>query len=89
MRKSVCIQNKLGYVEGGTGEARILCDSILSRWYPYSHETGITHQAGLLPPGEGNGNPPQDSCLENPHGQRSLAGYSSWGHTKLDTAEAT
>ena len=23
------------------------------------------------------------------HGQRSLAGYSSWGHTKLGTAEAT
>ena len=27
-------------------------------------------------PGEGNGNPLQYSCLENPHGQRSLAGYS-------------
>ena len=26
-------------------------------------------------PGEGNGNPLQYSCLENPHGQRSLAGY--------------
>ena len=39
---------------------------------------------GLIPglgrfPGEGNGNPLQFSCLENP-GQRSLAGYSSWGH---------
>ena len=29
--------------------------------------------------GEGNGNPLQYSCLENPHGQRSLAGYSPWG----------
>ena len=28
-------------------------------------------------PGERNGNPLQDSCLENPHGQKSLAGYSS------------
>ena len=27
-------------------------------------------------PGEGNSNPLQYSCLENPHGQRSLAGYS-------------
>ena len=27
-------------------------------------------------PGEGHGNPLQHSCLENPHGQRSLAGYS-------------
>ena len=25
-------------------------------------------------PGEGNGNPLQYSCLENPHGQRSLVG---------------
>ena len=27
-------------------------------------------------PGEGHGNPLQYSCLENPHGQRSLVGYS-------------
>ena len=27
-------------------------------------------------PGEGNGNPLQYSCLENPHGQKSLVGYS-------------
>ena len=26
--------------------------------------------------GGGNGNPLQYSCLENPHGQRSLVGYS-------------
>jgi len=30
-------------------------------------------------PGEENGNPLQYSCLENPHGQRSLAGYNPWG----------
>ena len=30
-------------------------------------------------PGEGHGNPPQYSCLENPYGQRSLAGYNLWG----------
>ena len=28
-------------------------------------------------PGGGHGNPLQYSCLENPHGQRSLAGYSA------------
>ena len=39
------------------------------------------------PPGEGNGNPLQHSCLENPHGQRSLAGYSPWGHKQLDPTE--
>ena len=31
-------------------------------------------------PEAGHGNPLQYSCLENPHGQRSLAGYSPWGH---------
>ena len=31
-------------------------------------------------PGEGHGNPLQSSCLKNPHGQRSLEGYSPWGH---------
>ena len=27
------------------------------------------------------------SCLENPHRQRSLAGYSLWGHNDSDTSE--
>ena len=35
-------------------------------------------------PGEGNGNPLCYSCLENPCGQRSLAGYSPWGCKELD-----
>ena len=30
-------------------------------------------------PGGGHGKPLQYSCLENPHGQRSLAGHSPWG----------
>ena len=38
-------------------------------------------------PGGGCGNPFQYSCLENPHGQRSLVGYSSWGHKESDTTE--
>ena len=38
-------------------------------------------------PGEGLGNPFQCSCLENPHGHRSLAGYSPWGHKELDMTE--
>ena len=32
-------------------------------------------------------NPLQYSCLENPHGQRSLVGYSPWGHKESDTTE--
>ena len=35
----------------------------------------------------GHGNRLQYSCLENPHGQRSLVGYSTWGHKELDTTE--
>ena len=40
---------------------------------------------GLIPgsgrsPGEEHGNPLQYSCLENPHGPRSLVDYSPWGH---------
>ena len=38
-------------------------------------------------PGGGHGNPPQYSCLENPHRQRSLVGYSPWGRTELDMIE--
>ena len=37
-------------------------------------------------PGEGNGNPLQCSCLENPM-DRSLAGYSLWGRKKSDMTE--
>ena len=37
--------------------------------------------------GEGNGNLLQYSCLENPHGQSSLVGYSPWGHTESDMTE--
>ena len=47
---------------------------------------------GLIPglgrsPGGGHGNPLQYSCLENPHGLRSLAGYSPWGCKESDMTE--
>ena len=38
-------------------------------------------------PGGGHGNPLQYSCLENPHGQRSLECYSPWGSKELDRTE--
>ena len=38
-------------------------------------------------PGGGNGNPFQYSCLENPHGQGSLAGYSPWNHKESNMTE--
>ena len=36
-------------------------------------------------PGGGHGNPFQYSCLENLHGQKSLAGYSPWDQKKSQT----
>ena len=38
-------------------------------------------------PGGGRDNPLQYSCLEKPHGHRSLAGYSPWDCKELDTTE--
>ena len=37
--------------------------------------------------GAGHRNRLQYSCLENPHGQRSLAGYSPWGCKECDNTE--
>ena len=47
---------------------------------------------GLIPgleesPGGGHGYPLQYSCLENPHGQRSLAGYHPQGCQESDMIE--
>ena len=51
-----------------------------------------TRDMGSIPrleksPGGGHSNPLQYYCLEIPHGQRSLAGYSPWGHKELATTE--
>ena len=53
---------------------------------------GDAREAGLIPglvrsPGGGHGNPLQYSCLESPHGQRSLVGYSPWGSKESDMTE--
>ena len=37
----------------------------------------------------GHGNSVQYSSLENPHGQKSLVGYSLQGHKELDMTEVT
>ena len=52
----------------------------------------FTYNAGdlaLIPrlgrfPGGGHGNPLQYTCLENPHGQRRLAGFCPWGCKELN-----
>ena len=53
---------------------------------------GDIRDTGLIPgwgrpPGERHGNPPECSCLENPHGQRSLSGCSPEGCTEADMTE--
>ena len=46
-------------------------------------DMGSIPGSGRAPAGR-HGNPVQYSCLENPHGQRSLAGYGLWDHKELD-----
>ena len=55
-------------VPGGTDSKESACNM---------RDLGLNPRQGRSP-GEGHGNPLQYSCLENPHGQRSLAGYSPW-----------
>ena len=57
-------------------------------------KAGDIGDADLIPgwgrfPGWGHSNPLQHSSLENPHGQRSLAGYSPQGGKELKVTEAT
>ena len=49
---------------------------------PAKQETPVQPLGQEDSPGGGNGNPLQYSGLENPHGQRSLAGYSPQGCTE-------
>ena len=49
-------------------------------------DLGLISELGRSP-GGGHDNPLQYAYLENPHGQRSLVGYSPWGHKQLETTE--
>ena len=51
-----------------------------------AEDLGSIPGLGRSPRG-GHGNPLQYSCQENPHGQRSLVGYSPCGHKESDTTE--
>ena len=51
-----------------------------------SGDPSLIPGSGRSPRG-GHDNLLQYSCLKNPHGQRSLAGYSPWGRKELDTTE--
>ena len=54
---------------------------------PTMQETWVRSLDWEDPLKEGIGNPLQYSCLENPHGQKSLVGYSPWGRKESDTTE--
>ena len=49
-------------------------------------DLGLTPGLGRSP-GGGHDHSLQYSCLESPHGQRSLVDYSAWGGKELDTIE--
>ena len=75
----------------GQAKSKMYRERIL--WWLNSKEsTCNVGDLGSIPalgrsPGGEHGNPLQYSCLENPHGQRNLAGYSPWGHKESDTTE--
>ena len=53
---------------------------------------GASRDLGWIPgsrrsPEGRHGYPLQYSCLENPHGQQSVVGYSPWGCKESDTTE--
>ena len=66
----------LGFLGSSAGK-----ESACNEWDP-----GSIPGLGRSPGGE-HGNPLQYSCLENPHGQRSLVGYSPWGCRKSGMTE--
>ena len=67
---------------GGTGGKEVAC-----KYRRNVSDVGSNGGLGRSPGGGGHGNPLQYSCLKNPHGQRSLAGYSPWDCKELDTTE--
>ena len=74
----ICITTCTGFPGGSDGK----------------ESTSNARDLGSIPglgrsPGGGHGNPLQYSCLENPHGQRSLVGYSPWGCKESDMTKHT
>ena len=49
-------------------------------------DLGLIPGSGRSPRG-GHGSPLKYSCLENPHGQKSLVGHNPWGRKESDTTK--
>ena len=73
--------------------ALVLCPSqVVQMVKNLPASAGDIRDEGSIPglgrsPGGGHGTPLQRSCLENPHGQRSLVDYSPWGRKESDMIE--
>ena len=81
-----CLENPMG---GGAWWAAVHgVDRSRTRLSDFTFFTFTSHFS-LSCIGEGNGNPLQRSCLENPRDGRSLVGFCLWGRTESDTTEAT
>ena len=72
----ICISPSSGFL-GSTAGKESTCNM---------GDLGSIPGLGRSPRG-GHGNPLQYSFLENPHGQRSLAGFSTWGCKESDMTE--
>ena len=74
-----CIMKNLGFPGGSDGKESA-CNA---------EDLGLIPGSGRFP-GKGNGNPGIVFPVFLPgefHGQKSLVGYSPWGHKELDTTE--
>ena len=78
IKYSICRSKLLGFLGGSDGKESA-CSAGDLGWIP-----GLGRFAG-----GGHGNPLQYSCLESPHGQRSLSGYSPWGSQRVGHNWAT
>ena len=74
------LSSVLSYISGFPG------GSVVKNMPANAGDLGSIAELGRSP-GDGHGNPLQYPCLGNPHGQRSLAGYSPWGLNESDTTE--
>ena len=85
-----------GKPEKEANHSRLIGNRLISKSFPGSSDGkasaynegdpgSISRSVRFL--GEGNGNPLQYSCLENPTDLGSLVGYNPWGRKESDTTE--
>ena len=65
-------------ISAGPSRVRFPVGSVSKESDRHAGDLGSIPELGRSP-GGGYGNPLLYSCLENPHGQRNLVGYSAWG----------